>query len=71
MTPERLLSTVCDLSTPFNVSREVLSSEKRMNPLAGGCARHDNSKTRSSSLAQLPQLRGYFSRNFLILHDPV
>jgi len=50
MTPERLLSTVCDLSTPFNVSREVLSSEKRMNPLAGGCARHDNSKTRSSSL---------------------
>jgi integrase/recombinase XerD len=49
MTPETLLWTVCDSTTPFNASREVLSPKKRLNLLAGGCARHDNSKTRSSS----------------------
>ena len=49
MTPETLLSTVCDSTTPFNASREVLPSKRRLSHLAGGCAAHDNFKTRSSS----------------------
>ena len=49
MTPERLLSKVCDFSTPFNTSREVLPPQSRLTHPGDDYPFRDKSKTGSGS----------------------